>query len=886
MVTLAPRSRGIAMAEAAAMEPDAVLAVLGSGPGGLSRDRAGLRLAEIGPNVLRSHGASAWRVLGNQLRNPLLPLLAVASLVSGLTGAVTDAGIIVLMVFLSVGLGFYNEFRSEKAVESLHAQIHHRTTVLRDGAPTTVEVTELVPGDVVQLGVGDVVPADLRLLRVDRFECGEAVLTGESLPAEKQVEPVTNPESPIALPPCAFMGTIVHAGQARGVVVRTGGDTEFGKIAMQLGERHTETSFQRGLRDFSKLLVRITAVLVTAIFVINVAIGRPVIDAVLFSLAVAVGITPELLPAIVTISLATGAKRMASKAVLVRRLVAIEDFGNISVLFTDKTGTLTEGQISFTGANDPAGAPSETVLRYGLLCSDVVLEGGVPTGGSPLDQALWAGPGAAGKPVAGWTILDAAAFDYTRRRMSVLATGPGGQRLIITKGAPESVLTVCAAPPAGAEAFLEAAFDAGSRVVAVATRDAGVLAAVDPEDEHDLTLAGFLTFVDPAKADAAAALTRLADLGIDVKIVTGDNERVARKVCHDLGLQVGRSIGGAELEALTDEALTAAIPESTIFARVTPEQKSRIIRLARISGLDVGYLGDGVNDAVALHDADVGISVDTASDVAKDAADILLLKKDLGTLADGVVEGRRVFANTIKYVLMATSSNFGNMFSAAAASAFLKFLPMLPSQILLNNLLYDTSQTTIPTDRVDPELLEQPSHWDTRFIRRFMMYFGPISSLFDFATFAVMLRVFHAGPSLFRSGWFVESLATQTLVIFVIRTRRVPFFKSRPSRTQLVATCTCAGAGFFIPYIGPVARLFGFTPLPLGFLAIVLGFVVIYLTLAEIGKARFFRIEPAGGRPLARPHDPVHRRVHRRAERWSGRGPVPGRPRAPTRIGS
>ncbi len=865
---------GIPMLAAASMEAGAVLAALGSDEGGLSTAEAVRRIAEVGPNVLRTHGASAWRVLGNQLRNPLLPLLAVASIVSGLTGAVTDAGIILFMVVLSVGLGFYNEFRSEKAVEALHAQIHHRATVIRGGSRSTADVTELVPGDVVELGIGDVVPADLRLLRVDRFECGEAVLTGESMPAEKQVAAVATPESPIALPSCAFMGTVVHAGTARGIVVRTGGRTEFGKIAMQLGERHAETSFQRGLREFSKLLVRITAVLVIAIFVINVVIGRPIIDAVLFSLAVAVGITPELLPAIVTISLATGAGRMAKKSVLVRRLVAIEDFGNISVLFTDKTGTLTEGQISFTGASDPAGAPSPEVLLMGLVCSDVVVENGAPTGGSPLDQALWTAPEAAAAPTSSWRVLDTAAFDYERRRMSALAEGPNGDRRIITKGAPESVLAVCANPPAEAAVFLDAAFAAGRRVVAVATRDAAGRPTVDPEDERDLSLAGFITFVDPPKADAAAALTRLAGLGIAVKVVTGDNERVARKVCEDLGLAVSRSLKGDEIEALSDAELAAAIPGVTVFARVTPEQKSRIIRNARISGLDVGYMGDGVNDAVALHDADVGISVDTATDVAKDAADILLLKKDLGTLADGVVEGRRVFANTIKYILMATSSNFGNMFSAAAASAFLKFLPMLPSQILLNNLLYDTSQTTIPTDRVDHELLQRPAHWDTRFIRRFMMYFGPISSVFDFATFGVMLWVFHAGPSLFRSGWFVESLATQTLVIFVIRTRRVPFFKSRPSRAQLIATLACAGAGVLIPYIGPLARLFGFTPLPLGFLGIVVVFVVIYLTLAEIGKARFFKPEPRGGRAIARPHSASHRRVHRRAERWTHRGPV------------
>ncbi len=864
----------LSLADVARMPPEECLAALGSRPAGISAEDAAARLAIYGPNVLLSHGASAWRVLKNQLRNPLLPLLVAAAIVSGITGQVTDAGIIVVMVVLSVGLGFFNEFRSERAIEELHDQIHHTTTVLRGGAPATIDVTVLVPGDVVLLSIGNVVPADVRLLSVDRFTADESVLTGESMPAEKRIEPLEDVASAIDLPNCGFMGTIVRSGTAKAVVVRTGSATEFGAIAVRLGERQPETSFQRGLRDFGKLLVRITAVLVIAIFVINVVIGRPPIDAVLFSLAIAVGLTPELLPAIVTISLAVGAKRMAQRGVLVRRLVAIEDFGNIEVLFTDKTGTLTEGTITFGDAVDPHGKHSDLVLVLGLECCDVVVEDGVPTGGSPLDQALWLAPDLPRAEVDAVTRIDTAAFDYERRMMSVLVDAPGGRR-IIAKGAPESVLRACRDAPPQAMAFLNGAFEAGLRVVGVATRDATGLDHVDPEDEHDLELAGFLTFADPPKRDAAASLARLKDLGIAVRIVTGDNVRVAGKVCVDLGVDLHDTLDGAQMEAMTDQELASAIDSTTIFARVTPEQKSRVIRLARNRGLDVGYMGDGVNDAVALHDADVGISVDSATDVAKDAADILLLRKDLGTLADGVVEGRRVFANTIKYILMATSSNFGNMFSAAVASAFLSFLPMLPSQILLNNLLYDTSQTTIPTDRVDPEMLERPAHWDTRSIRRFMMFFGPISSVFDFATFAVMLRVFHAGPSLFQTGWFVESLATQTFVIFVIRTRRVPFFRSRPSRTQLVMTLSCAIAAGVIPYIAPLARAFGFTPPPASFLIIVLAFVVAYLTLAELGKWWFFRVRRKGRAPLAIPLPPRRRRIQKLASRWSHRHPLP-----------
>jgi Mg2+-importing ATPase len=864
--------RDLDLGTAATLDPGAVLERLGTGDRGLDHGEAMRRLQETGPNVLRVHATSGWRVLLNQLKNPLLPLLVGAAVVSGLTGGVTDAGIIVVMVAISVGLGFVNEFRSEKSVEELHDQIHHTATVIREGRPRTLDVTDLVPGDLVQLSIGDLVPADVRLLEVDSFSCDEAVLTGETLPVDKRIGSIGRPSSPLDLPPCAFMGTVVKSGSAQAVVVRTGADTELGRIATLLGERAPETSFQRGLRDFSRLLVRITAVLVIAIFIVNVAIGRPMIDAVLFSLAVAVGMTPALLPAIVTISLSTGAKRMATRSVLVRRLVAIEDFGNIQVLFTDKTGTLTEGEITYRASLDPKGALDDRAFSLGLECTDVVLEGDVPTGGNALDQALWRAPGATTASDGSWARLGDAPFDYDRRRMSVLLDGPEG-RIVVTKGAPESVLEACTNLPTEAMATVGREFDAGTRLVAVAIRDASALASVGSDDEHDLTLVGFLAFVDPPKADAAASLQRLADLGIEVKVVTGDNERVARRVCEDLGVRVGRVLTGAQMESMPDEELGRTLPDTTIFARVAPEQKSRIIRLARGHGLDVGYMGDGVNDAVALHDADVGISVDSATDVAKDAADILLLRKDLGTLADGVVEGRRIFANTIKYILMATSSNFGNMFSAAAASAFLKFLPMLPSQILLNNLLYDTSQTTIPTDLVDPEMVARPARWDTRFIRRFMTYFGPISSLFDVATFAVMLRVFHAGESLFQTGWFVESLATQTFVIFVIRTRRVPFLRSRPSTAQLIATLACAGAGVLIPYIPPVARLFGFTALPWTFLLIVALFVVAYLTLAELGKAWFFR-GPTPTPPPAVHFDALRRRrVRKLVPRWSrGKG--------------
>ena len=767
---------------------------LGSAGSGLSVGEASRRLDLVGPNAILSHGAQPFRVLLRQLRNPLLILLAGATLVSLLVGDWADAAIIFVIVFMSVGLGFFNEYRSEKAVEELHSTIRHTAVATRGGQATAVDVTNLVPGDVVRLDVGDVVPADLRLLDVSALEADESVLTGESIPAVKRVEPVAEPESALDLACCAFMGTVVRAGTGSGVVVRTGKRTAFGRIAQGLESRPPETAFQQGLRDFSKLLIRVTAVLTVSIFAINALLHRPLLEAALFALAIAVGLTPQLLPAIVTVTLSTGARHLARKKVVVKRLVSIEDLGNIDVLFTDKTGTLTEGRLAFSGGINPAGEPSPEVLLLGLLCNSVAVQGGVPVGGNPLDRALWESPEAAQAATGGYRRLAEAPFDFDRKLMSVLVEGPDGRRRLITKGAPEFVLDRCIDVGPRATETLDGLFAAGARVVGVATRDGSGLSSIAPTDEQQLDLAGFLAFSDPVKVGAAESLQRLRSLGIEVKVVTGDNALVAQKVCSELPIGTGEVLNGKDLDRLTDPELAAALPTTAIFARVTPEQKSRIIRAQRSLGTDVAFLGDGVNDAVALHDADVGVSVDSAADVAKDAADIVMLEKDLGVLADGVVEGRRIFSNTIKYVLMGTSSNFGNMFSAAAASVFLKFLPMLPSQILLNNLLYDTSEMTIPTDRVDEELLQRPSYWDTRFIRRFMFFFGPISSLYDFLTFGVMLRVFHAGETLFQTAWFVESLVTQSLVIFVIRTRRVPFFRSRPQSASSAVDPGLCGA--------------------------------------------------------------------------------------------
>jgi P-type Mg2+ transporter len=839
---------------------------------GLSEAEAARRLATDGPNLIAQAHVTAFGILLAQLRNPLLLLLLGAAAVSALTGDPTDAGIIAAIVALSVGLSFFNEYRSAKAVAELHGDIHYRALVWRDGAQSEIDVSELVRGDVVGLRVGAVVPADLRLIETNALECDEAVLTGESMAAVKSTGPAAPSDSAVDLPPCAFMGTVVHQGSGRGVVVATGAATAFGKIAAGLGERQAETAFQAGLRSFSKLLVKVAGVLTVLIFVINVAFQRPLIEALLFSLAIAIGITPQLLPAIVSISLSSGSRTLARKRVLVKRLVTIEDLGNIEVLFTDKTGTLTEGAITFDRALDPGGGAEARPLLLGLLCNEATITPTGPVGGNALDVALCDAPAAT--PLlegpdgpAAFERLGLLPFDHERQLASVVVRTAAGAPMLVTKGAPEAVLARCVDVPPESAGVLEGMFADGDRVVAVATRTAAGLSKPSADDEHGLRLEGFLAFVDRPKADAGPSIAELHRLGIEVKVITGDNGTVATKVCRDLDVTVEDVLSGEQIERLDDEALLAAIPQTTIFARVSPEQKSRIVKLARRGGADVAFLGDGVNDAVALHAADVGISVDSATDVAKDAADIVLLDKDLGVLADGVMEGRRIFANTLKYVLMATSSNFGNMFSAAGASLFLSFLPMLPSQILLNNLLYDFGQLAIPTDNVDPEVLERPAAWDIAFVRRFMAIFGPVSSIFDFLTFFVMLVILNAGHSEFRTGWFVESLATQTLVVFLIRTRRTPFFRSRPSLPMLVLPVVMATIGAVLPFT-PVAHLLGFTTLPLAFFLILIGMVVAYLALIEFVKGRFYaaqdRPHPTRLSPQAR-----HRRhLQRRAARF------------------
>ncbi|MDQ4489913.1 magnesium-translocating P-type ATPase [Sinomonas sp. ASV486] len=844
----------LAVAEAAAMPAQGVLAALGTSVRGLTEEEAARRLAQ-GANVLEAHRVSWFHVLVRQFASPLQALLVAAAAMSFATGDQLNATIIIAILLGSALLGFANEFRAEKTAADLHERISHTVVVVRDGAERQLPVRELVAGDIIRIGLGNIVPADARVLEAIGLEADEGVLTGESAAVEKSADPV--PEGPGGARPdladltdCLLMGTVIHAGSARAVVTATGHETEFGRIAAGLAQGVPETGFQRGLKEFSLMLLWVGVFLTVGILVINLLLQRPFLDSVLFSLAIAVGITPQLLPAVVSTSLAAGSRLLAQRGVLVKRLLAIEDLGNLDVLITDKTGTLTEGRIGFEeavpAAGAPAGVPSDDAVRrlteLALLCCEVdpSVPGATGAGQNPVDEALWEAFPDLPAGLTGRTRRSIRPFDHETRTMeTVVASAIGPVRIL--KGAPEAVITACTNVSDEDRGALDELFRRGARVVAVASGPASA------DGTHDaaapLTLDGFLSFFDRPKADARASLARLASLAVDLKVATGDNALVAEHVVSVLKMDPGTTLTGTEIEAMDDDALAAAAPGARIFARVSPEQKARIVTVLRRTH-SVGFLGDGVNDALALNRADVGISVDSATDVAKDAADVVLLEKDLDVLADGVMGGRRIFANTIKYLLMGTSSNFGNMFSAATASAFLSFLPMLPGQILLNNLLYDSSQLAIPTDEVDREQLRKPAHWDIAGIRRFMIAFGPISSLFDFATFGLMLWVFQAAPEEFRAGWFVESLATQTLIVFVIRTRRIPFMRSRASAALTASVLTVVAIGAILPYT-PIGDVVGFRPLPADFFLALVGMVLLYLVLVETAKHFYYRAEDA-----------------------------------------
>jgi P-type Mg2+ transporter len=817
---------------------------------GLTSDAAERLLSEVGPNdPSAQHHRSQLVELVILLANPLVIILLVASAISAFLGEIANALIVGTMVVLSTALNFVQAYRSQRAAEQLRDKVAPTATVLRDGQWREVKRVEIVPGDVVKLCAGDLVPADARLIEARDLHVQQAALTGESMPVEKAAQPDPEPKALHERRDMVFLGTSVVSGTATAVVVATGRNTTFGDIAARLAARPPETEFERGVRQFSLLIMRTVFVLVLFIVVARVALHRGALESLLFAVALAVGLTPEFLPMITTVTLGKAAVRMAREKVIVKHLPAIENLGSIDVLCSDKTGTLTAGKLSLERSVDAGGASA--THPHALAHVNSRFETGIK---SPLDAAI-----AASEPPdsIGWEKIDEIPFDFERRRSSIVASKDGGDRILVSKGAPEGILAIATACEldgheqpldesgrARCRATYEALGEKGLRVLAIASRRVEKRDAYGVADERDLVLAGFLAFSDPPRPDAAETLAALARDGVAVKIVTGDNDRVACHVCAAVGLDLTNTVLGDALESMTDTALEHVAERATVFARVSPAQKSRILLALKRRGHVVGFLGDGINDAPSLHAADVGISVASAVDVAKDAADIILLEASLGVLHTGIIEGRKAFGNVTKYVLMGTSSNFGNMFSMAAVSLFLPFLPMLPVQILLNNLLYDVSQITIPTDNVDDTYVREPQRWNVRAIRNFMLLIGPVSSVYDFLTFFALLRVFHASERLFHSGWFVESLATQTLVIFVIRTAKNPL-RSRPSLPLAATVLGVVALGVALPFVPAAQRLLGFEPLPPLFFVFLFVVVTTYLVLVQLAKRIAFRSKSA-----------------------------------------
>ncbi|HUV98662.1 MAG TPA: magnesium-translocating P-type ATPase [Gallionella sp.] len=827
---------------------ESLQSLLQSTVAGLSQQEAEVRTARFGPNTLRDHGERPLLMQYlSHFKNPLVMVLLAASAVSALTGEITGFVIIWAIVLMSVTLDFYQEYRAGRAAEELKKSVAVRATVLRDGHSLEVMIAQLVPGDVVLLAAGDLIPADCRLLEAKDFFINQSLLTGESYPVEKHARELPAPADDLNQADNAvFMGTSVISGMATAMVCRTGSGTAMGNISDTLTVKPPPTAFELGTQSFGMLIMRLTFLLVLFVFLINAFFHRPLLDSFLFAIALAVGLTPELLPMVVTVTLSRGALRMAKKQVIVKRLSAIHNLGSMDILCTDKTGTLTEGRIKLERHVDGLGNDSAQVLQLAYLNS--YFETGLK---SPLDDAILQHEEI---DASSWRKIDEVPFDFERRRVSVLVD-QGEKRLLVVKGSPEDILGLSTQYAVGetletrpldqqAQASIQTLHDnlgrEGFRVLGIAWRQ---VAPDHPHavvgDETELTFAGFAAFLDPPKESAGHALKALAADNVQVKIVTGDNELVTRYVCGKLGMPVMGVLTGSEIQQMGDAALAVRVREANLFCRVTPAQKNRIILSLKTQGHTVGYLGDGINDAPSLRSADVGISVDSAVDVAKAAADMIMLREDLDVLHAGVQEGRRTFANIMKYIMMGTSSNFGNMFSMAGATLFLPFLPMLPSQILLNNLLYDVSELPIPMDNVDHTYLTHPRHWDTAFIRNFMWVVGPVSSVFDFLTFFILLKVFGAGEALFHTGWFIESIASQVLVIFVIRTRGSPF-KSRPNMTLVITSLGVVIVAALLPFT-PFAAQLGFVVPPLLFFAILPAMVLCYLVAVEWVKRYFYR---------------------------------------------
>jgi Mg2+-importing ATPase len=813
-------------------------------PHGLSSDEASDRLTQFGPNLLKPQKRyGALTLLASQFKSPIILILIFAAVLSFFLRDPVNALIILVIVFISGLLGFWQERSAANAVQKLLAIVQIKATVLRDGSPREIPVEEIVPGDIVVLNAGDVIPGDCLILESKDLFVNEATLTGETYPVEKTVGILPEETTLSKRTNTLFMGTHVVSGTANSAVVHTGTKTEFGKVSERLLLRPPETEFERGIRRFGYFLMELTLVLVIAIFAFNVYFARPVLDSFLFSLALAVGLTPQLLPAIISINLAHGAKRMAQEKVIVKRLSSIENFGSMDVLCSDKTGTLTQGVVKLHSAIDVEGKENEKVLLYAYI--NAFYETGFT---NPIDEAIRTH---CQFDVSNYEKLDEVPYDFVRKRLSILVA-KDDINLMITKGALPNVLSVCSF----VETFdgkivdldnlresihkrFEELSSSGFRTLGVAYRDVGSEKLITKEHEVGMTFQGFLAFFDPPKPGVIETINKLKNLGVSLKIITGDNGLVAASLSQQVGLSNPKLVIGSELRQMSNEALLKRVGEVSIFAEVEPNQKERIILALKKSGHVVGYMGDGINDASALHAADVGISVNSAVDVAKEAADIVLLEMDLTVLEQGVREGRVTFANTLKYVFMATSANFGNMFSMAGVSLFLSFLPLLPKQILLTNLLTDFPEMTIATDSVDAELVEQPRRWNIKFIRNFMLTFGLVSSVFDYLTFSVLLLFLHATVDQFRTGWFMESVVSASVIVLVIRSRR-PFFKSLPGKYLLMATLLTVSVTLILPWT-PIAELFNFKPLPTSFLFVLGVIVVLYVIGAEIVKREFYK---------------------------------------------
>lgn len=809
---------------------------------GLTESEANRRLKIYGSNTLQAKKKSSeLSLLLAQFKSPIIMLLIFAALLSLYLHDTVEATLILVIISISGLLGFWQERGARDAVDKLLAVVQVKAAVQRDGHERDVPLEDIVPGDIVLLNAGDIIPGDSRIIQSKDLFANEATLTGETYPAEK-VRGVLPEDTPLARRTnCLFMGTSIVSGTAKAVVVHTGKDTEFGKVSERLELRQSETEFERGVRRFGYLLLEVTLLLVMAIFAINVYLSRPIIESFLFSLALAVGLTPQLLPAIISINLAHGARRMANHKVIVKRLASIENFGSMNVLCTDKTGTITEGTVKMHSALDADGKESDEVLL--LAYANAFYETGFT---NPIDQAIL---NYRKQDLSGFKKLDEVPYDFIRKRLSILVL-KGDERIVVTKGALSNILEVSTKAKTSRgivdisevrdriEKEFQDLSSKGFRVLGISRRNIEGNVCLT-RDEADMTFMGFLVFFDPLKADIAETIENLEHLGIRLKVITGDNRLVAGSIRKEIGLKTGDVITGKDISKTSDEALLRLVQDYDLFAEVEPNQKERIILALRKTGNVVGYMGDGINDASALHASDVAISVDSAVDVAKEAADIVLLEKDLSVLSEGVAEGRKTFANTMKYVFMATSANFGNMFSMALLSLFLPFLPLLPTQVLLTNLLTDLPEMTIAWDSVDPELVSHPRRWSINFIRDFMVIFGLLSSIFDYLTFGVLLFLLHASVNQFRTGWFIESVVSASMVVLIIRTRR-PFFRSRPGRYLLITTALVALATFALPYT-PLSGPFGFTAMPAYFLLIVIVIVAVYAALAEVAKRFFYR---------------------------------------------